>query len=187
MAITIEQAMVQLQAEMRGTRNQLAEMAAAHDTLQAAVVKLEAAGDTSDQKIAEQVASIARLEDRLRQTLFTQKFDLLDAKALTPEVFRGRRTDAFKPWARKVRNYCNAKRGGFRRALEWAEKQEDEILDLSASGWEQAAVADSKLHDLLVQVLQDEPLYLIDTPQLESRGFEAWRLLVKHYAPTGGQ
>ena len=29
-------------------------------------------------------------------------------------------------------------------------------------------------------------MYLIDTPQLEGRGFEAWRLLVQQYAPTGG-
>ena len=27
----------------------------------------------------------------------------------------------------------------------------------------------------------------VDTPALETRGFEAWRLLVKRYAPSGGQ
>ena len=67
MAITIEQALVQLQAEMRGTREQVVAMATAHDELQEKVAQLEAIGSTSDQKMAEQVKSIEKLEDRLRQ------------------------------------------------------------------------------------------------------------------------
>ena len=141
--ITVEQAMIQLQAEMRGTRAQLAEMAMAHDAVQAAVKKLEETSSTADRQQLAQMDTIARLEERLQKLLFTQKFDLLDAKTLTPVVFRGRRTDAFKPWARKLRNYCNAKRSGFRKAFEWAERQETEITDLAGADWDQALVADA--------------------------------------------
>ena len=131
-AITIEDAMIQLQSEMRGTRSQLAEMATAHDELREAVTKLESvssAGVASegDRKFAEQAAAIEKMEVQLQRLLFTQKFDLLDAKAMTPEVYRGKRTEAFKPWARKLKHYCNAKRSGFRKALDWAEKEEEEI------------------------------------------------------------
>ena len=36
-------------------------------------------------------------------------------------------------------------------------------------------------------MLGEDALILVETPDLESRGFEAWRLLVKRYNPSGGQ
>ena len=36
-------------------------------------------------------------------------------------------------------------------------------------------------------VLQEDAQILVGTPALETRGFEAWQLLVKRYAPSGGQ
>mgnify|MGYP007020036232 CR=1 FL=1 len=63
----------------------------------------------------------------MSKLMFTQKFDLLDLKTMQPEVFKGRRNDAFKPWARKLKSYSNAKRHGFRKALEWAEAQTERL------------------------------------------------------------
>ena len=107
-------------------------------------------------------------EDRLKNLLFKQQFDLLDLKEMKPGEFRGRRSENFKPWARKLKAYCNGKRDGFRRALEWAEAQKQEITDLSGSGWEPAAAADTKLHDFLLQLLVEDALLLVQ-PQAHVR------------------
>ena len=39
-------------------------------------------------------------------------------KTLQPESFKGKQSEAFKPWARQVKAFCNAKKQGFRKALE---------------------------------------------------------------------
>ena len=103
-------------------------------------------------------------------------------------MFKGRVTDAFKPWQKKMKAFCNSKRSGFRAALEWAERQPGEIVSPAQAGcpWDNAEAADPKLHDFLLQILEESALYLIEAPQLEGRGFESWRLLVAQYSPTGG-
>ena len=103
--------------------------------------------------------------------IFAQKFDLIDLKELTPDKFRGRKTDNFKPWAKKLKAYCNAKRSGFRNALEWAEKEPGEIHDVTGSGWGEAAAADARLYDFLCQLLEEDALLLIEQPSLDGRGF----------------
>ena len=180
----LEQAMIQLQAELAQTREQLGRMAASHDNLQHAHLALRS---EADGLFRQQRDEIQRSEEKVAKLLFTQKFDLLDLKAMQPEVFKGRRNEPFKPWARKMKAYCNAKRGGFRAALTWAEGQTGEITDLSGMAWDQAQVADAKLHDFLLMVLGEDAQILVETPDLECRGFEAWRLLVKRYNPSGGQ
>ena len=71
--------------------------------------------------------------------------------------------------------------------MEWAEVEIHEIGDLSGANWEHSASADEKLHDFLLQLCGDEAQVLIDTPYLNGRGFEAWRLLNHRYSPCGGQ
>ena len=90
------------------------------------------------------------------------------------------------PWA-VYKAFCNAKKSGFRKALEWAEVQQSEIGDLSTMMWDQAPAADEKLHDFLLQLCSDEAQNLIDNPRLAGRGFESWRLLTQRYSPCGGQ
>ena len=65
---------------------------------------------------------IKESEDKLRNLIFRQQFDLLDSKELKPDNFKGRATEAFKPWSRKLKAFCNSKRTGFRAALEWAKR-----------------------------------------------------------------
>mgnify|MGYP001626931964 FL=1 len=136
--------MVQLQAEFATQKQQMQLMAQQHDALQNAHLVLRAESDALFRTRQEEIAAS---EKKLERLLFQQKFDLIDAKNLQPEKFKGRRSEAFKPWARKLKAYCNVKRGGFRKALEWAEKQKQEITDLSACPWPDANLADSKLHD----------------------------------------
>ena len=179
----VQQAMVQMQAELTATRAQVVAVTAAHDTLQVAHEALNQAAQVAFQQKA---AEIAAAEDKLKGLIFRQQFDLLDAKDMKPESYKGRKSESFKPWKKKFHAYCNSKRSGFRAALEWAEKQQYEIHDPSGSGWDFAAAAAPKLHDYLLQILQEDALMLIDKPELADRGFESWRILVKQYEPSGG-
>ena len=47
--------------------------------------------------------------------------------------------------------------------------------------------ADEKPHDFLLQLCAGEAQWLVDTPALCGRCFEAWRLLTARYSPCGGQ
>ena len=180
----MEAAMQQLQNELQTTRSQMQQMAGEHDNLRQAHEALRAATDTALQARA---AEIANAEVKLQRLLLKEKFDLLDIKTMQPENFHGKQTETFKPWARKVKAFCNAKKAGFRKALEWAEAQETEISAPGSCGWEHADAADEKLLDFLLQLCGDEAQVLIDTPYLNGRGFEAWRLLNHRYSPCGGQ
>ena len=120
----MEAALRQLQQELATTRDQMAAMATAHDSLRQAHESLRSATDLALQSKA---AEIQASETKLQRLMFNQKFDLLDMKTLTPDTFKGKQSDSFKPWARKVKAFCNAKKSGFRKALEWAEVQQTEI------------------------------------------------------------
>ena len=183
MATPAEQACQALQVELTATRAHLAQLATSHDTLRTAHDALNAA---SHRLFGERQLEIKASEDKLRNLIFTQKFDLIDLKEITPDKFRGRKTDNFKPWAKKLKAYCNAKRIGFKGALEWAEKETSEIQDATGSGWSEAAAADARLYDFLCNLLEEDALLLIDQPHLDGRGFESWRLLVTRFNPSGG-
>jgi len=70
--------------------------------------------------------------------------------------------------------------------LEWAEKDPQELHNTAGCPWDFAAAADPKLYDFLLQILGEDALMLIETPDLMDRGFESWRMLVKQYEPSGG-
>ena len=106
---------------------------------------------------------------------------------MKPDRFSGQRNEAWKPWARKFKAYCNGKSQGFRSALEWSELQTTALTDFSSCPWAQALAADAKLHDFLCATLGGEAGLLAETPGLEGQGFEVWRRLSQKYAPTGGQ
>ena len=131
---------------------------------------------------------IAALEQRLTATLSTQSFDLLDLKLMKPDRFSEQRNEAWKPWARNFKAYCNGKSQGFRSALEWAELQATALNNnFSSCPWAQAQAADAKLHDFLCVTLGGEAGLLAETPGLQGQGFEVWRRLSQKYAPTAGQ
>ena len=91
---------------------------------------------------------------------------------MKPDRFSGQRNEAWKPWARKFKAYCNGKRQGFRSALEWSELQTTALTDFSSCPWAQALAADAKLHDFLCATLGGEAGLLAETPGLEGQGFE---------------
>ena len=82
--------------------------------------------------------------------------------------------------------YCNSKRSGFGKALEWPERQPGEIHSLARASWAEAEAADPRLCDFLFHILSDDALMLIERLEPSERGFESWRRLVQQYEPRGG-
>ena len=111
----MEAVLQQMQNELVATRGQMTALATEHDTLKQAHEALRQATDAAWHA---RTAEINNLETKLKQLLFKEKFDLLDMKTLQPENFKGKQAETFKPWARQVKAFCNAKKPGFRRALE---------------------------------------------------------------------
>ena len=194
-AMTVtQQAMLQLQNELETTKQQVLEVTRRFDGLQHQHTGLQQAhtqlASESDRLFRAKAAEIAGLEQRLHGVLTRQKtdFELLDLKSMKPDKFKGTRSEPWKPWARRFKAYCNGKSLGFRGALEWAEKQTQEITDsdLSSCPWDKAVYADEKLHDFLCATLAGEAVLLVDTPGLETRGFECWHQLTAKYSPNSG-
>ncbi len=112
---------------------------------------------------------------------------LVDVKTMQPVIFSGKLQESYKHWAKKVKAFCNARKPGFRQALEWAELESTAIDSdsLTALQWDAAEQANSKLYDLLIMLLIDDPLILVENHP--NQGFEAWRALSRRYDPVGEQ
>ena len=104
-----------------------------------------------------------------------QPRSLINYKKLEPKIFHGRNTDDIKPWAKSIRQYCNASRVGFKTALEWAEAQTTPITaeEINATNWEPAVEVNLELYEYLQTVTSGEALVLIE--RFPDRGFEACR------------
>ena len=128
-----QQAITNLQHELADTRARVQQLIDGHETLE---VAHDAPNVAAQGALADKEQKIQETESRLIQLIFRQQLDLLDAKELKPDKFRGRATEPFKPWQRKVKAFCNSRRSGFRAAIEWAEKQSTPIADPSTVPWD---------------------------------------------------
>ena len=145
--------------------------------------KLRLETDTALREASNQIAELKTKGGGDR----ADRLDLVDVKSMQPQVFSGHQSESYKQWAKKVRAFCNARKPGFRKALEWAEQEARPIDDASLSvlSWAPAEDANQKLFDLLVMHLSDDPLILVENHQ--GQGFEAWRALSRRYDPVGEQ
>ena len=118
---------------------------------------------------------------------YEDRMDLVDVKTMQPAVFKGTMSESYKQWAKKVKAFCNSRKPGFRKALEWAELESVPINDdsLTVLTWAPAETANAKLYDMLVMHLADDPLILVENHP--GQGFEAWRALSRRYDPIGEQ
>ena len=89
-----QQATIALQGELGAVRAQVVAVTTAYDALKGAHDALNAA---SDRLQGERAVEIKSCEERFRNLIFRQKFDLLDSKDLKPDPFKGGRTVCFKP------------------------------------------------------------------------------------------
>ena len=140
-------------------------------TLKHEVVKLQA-----------EAAAAAAASTQQRQM---DRIDLIDNKMISPTLFDGGKVEAFKPWVKRLKAFCNAKCAGFRLALDAAEKSEIEVDDTAVArlGWEPAANANKKLYDLLGLICSGEALVIVE--RHPEQGFEAFRQLSKRFHPIG--
>ena len=112
---------------------------------------------------------------------------LINVKKFDPKSYEGKMTEDIKPWAKSIRNYCNACRPGFRIAMEWAELQNEPInqAELLSMNWADAIEADTELYEYLQTVTSKEAQILVEKYPMQ--GFEAWRQLHKRANPQGGR
>ena len=86
-----------------------------------------------------------------------------------------------------MKAFTNAKLTGYRRALELAEElPKGTPVDQEVMGawqWEDAVMADSKLHDMLLLITGGEAQVIVEP--VAGQGFEAWRLLNERFNSTG--
>ena len=142
------QAFQGMQTELETTRAQVLMVTQAHEVLQRAH---EALNNAMQLAMNEKTKMVEELEVKLKSLIFRQKVELVDAKDIRPGAFGGERTESFRPWACKLRAFCNAKSTGMRAALEWAEEQKAEINGVQviqqATGYTFAEQMDPVLHD----------------------------------------
>ena len=180
--------MIALQNEMQQMRGQMNLVSSRYDQLNNAHSALQVAHnqlrDDASRVLSEKAEEIKQLERSIAGLLRKQNCDLLDIGTLKPTEFQGERAEK---WAKKLKAYCNAKQSGFKRALEWAEAQPSEIMDLSGCPWDRARDLDETLFDVLQQCLRGHAGLIVDRKELEGRGFEVWRRARQTYAPVGAQ
>ena len=139
-----QQALTILQQERAQTQTHVAQLTDSYEVLKSAHDALNLAAQKA---MAVKEQKIQESENRLRNLIFRQQFDLLDSMEFKPDHFRGRAAEPFKPWQRKFKAFCKSKRTSFRAALEWAETQPTEILDSTQVPWDHAEAAAAKLPD----------------------------------------
>ena len=116
-----------------------------------------------------------------------REMSLVNTKEFHGGKFLGAKNESFKIWSRKVRIFCNAQKGGFRKVLEDIENNEDQEIStrvINEMTWEHAVLADSKHSDFLATYCGDDALGIVES--VPERGFEAWRKLKVCYKPSGG-
>ena len=77
---------------------------------------------------------------------------MVDFKVAKPELFHGKREESWKMWSRQFRTYCNVRKDGFKKALEWAEEYGGLVINdqsIDQIGWPSARLADTRLYDFL--------------------------------------
>ena len=105
-----QQAIMVLHQELALMRSHVTQLIDGHEALKAAH---DALNWTAEAALADKEQRIQDSETRLRNLIFRQQFDLLDAKKLKPDKFRGRISEPLKPCQRKLKAFCNSKPTGF--------------------------------------------------------------------------
>ena len=80
-----------------------------------------------------------------------------------------------------MKAYCNVKVNGYREAVEASEqcKTTVDIHTIQTWSWADAAVADSKPHDMLLLVAGADALGIVEG--VPDQDFEAWRLFNERF------
>ena len=112
---------------------------------------------------------------------------LVDMKTMQPYTFAGKAAESYRCWAKKVKAFCNARKDGFRQALESVERETEPVdyATINSMNWAPATQANTRLFDFLITIVADDALIIVENHP--GQGFEAWRALSKRYDPAGEQ
>ena len=144
----MEAAIQQMAKELAAARAQIATLAAAQDTLKAQAQNAIAASEARTQAALQQLGHAGGGAGGGG----FDKIDLVDFKVAKPELFHGKREESWKMWSRQFRTYCNVRKDGFKKALEWAEEYGGLVINdqsIDQIGWPSARLADTRLYDFL--------------------------------------
>lgn len=153
-----------------------------------------ALSEQQNQKLAEALdesskrteAAVMELNSKLADARCSGRGDkqrLINSRDMKCSIFTGK--EPYKPWAKKLKAYCNGLVSGFRQALEWAEKQTTAIdqTELLSTNWQWITEADQELYDLLVMTTSEDAATIVELST--NHGFEAWRTLYRRMDPVG--
>ena len=173
----------QMQNELKTARDQIAALAVAQDTLKQNAQDAIAASEARSAQLARQLAERATANAQSTN----ERFDLVDFKVNKPEPFSGRRDESWKSRSRQFQTYCNVRKDGMKRALDWAEAQTTKIDGnaVAGMGWALGEMANARLYDFLF--LQCKGDAHVSVERHDGMGFEAWRQLARRYAPSSGR
>ena len=163
----------------------------ATDTISELTQNLQAQELAHNTLRAETHTTIINLQTQLtaktQNSGYSKPMQLMDAKAFTPTVFSGGHSEHFKPFAKRMRAYCNAQCNGFRKIMEWAEAEQFRVDEdvINTTKWEHGVEANHKLYDFLTMVTAGDALGIVES--YKDQGFEAWRQLCRRYTPRGGR
>ena len=172
-----------LQAELAITQQRLA-LAEQHNTqLAESMDKVRSDTDAAFRDMRNRMEEAVRFAGMSRR----DELNLVDIKTMQPSIFSGKASDSYKCWSKKVKAFCNARKDGFRQALEYCERETEKVdfETINAMNWAPADEANGRLYDLLVMLLADDALIIAENHP--GQGFEAWRSLSKRYDPVGEQ
>ena len=173
------------------TQAQQMEMASIQMQLASSAEQLQLVSNALDLLRHESGNAINDLRRLLAEARSGNKTDravnFINVKTYEGGKFTGKIGD-YKPWAKRVKIYCNSQCRGFAAALELAEAQTSTVelgrLGMASSP-ESIAELDEKLYDFLVTYTADEALGNVE--RFSGNGFEAWRQLKTRYSPGGGR
>ena len=185
----MENAIDDLREQMTTLLDQASRAASVHDTLQAAHNALRMESDSALRRLQDNFENIRTAPplDHGGRGGGRWELELVDTKSMTPGMFsNGVQGQPYKVWNKKQKAWCNAKKPGFRVALDLVEREELPISREMISGWEWGEVGldiDRRLHDMLLMVTTDEALVVVEN--YPGEGFEAWRQLALRFNPVG--
>ena len=115
---------------------------------------------------------------------------LISEKNDAPQHFGEGKNDHlhFRSWSKKIINYLQSRRRGYRAALEWAKDYGTRPIghaEVAHTEWADKLTGNSVLYDFWLKILHGEALLMIE--QAPDNGLEGFRLLHQKFDPIGAQ
>ena len=120
----------------------------------------------------------------------SDRYRLMNDKEDKPQHFGAEKNDHlhFRSWSKKIINYLNGRRRGFRGVLEWARDQGQRVIstqEVFASEWNDRQDGNALLYGFWLKILHGEALLIVE--QAVDNGLDGFRMLHQKFDPRGAQ